>query len=379
MRHSVLICALSAIVLSISASTFAQEGGTSTDTAAAAKRAGKGLNPDTGVNFLGLYRKSVQGNDSAAPNPNGFSFQEAELQFSADVDPYLRAVGLFSIGEVESSAPNGPHDHEFGLEPEEVYLESISLPSVTLKLGKFKAAFGRHNILHTHAFPFLDAPLINDSLLGEEGLNDLGASASFLVPAPWFVELTAQGMAANSETLYASTNPNHLAGVAQLKNLWDLSDDTTLELNLFGTTGKNRFDGDSNAYGTDLTLKWRPSVGGKYRSISWTTEYLNGYVGGDFGEETPAFGPRLGGIASWVQFQFAQRWWLQARAEILGLPQAEDLDSTKRQSVLLGFFPSEFSGFRLQYNRLTQPELPTDHAVALQWNISIGAHPAHLY
>ncbi|MCM2322611.1 MAG: hypothetical protein NDJ90_05065 [Oligoflexia bacterium] len=344
---------------------FAQEGSTSAETATFAQRAGKGLNPDTGVNFLGLYRKSVRGNDPASARPNGFHFQEAELQFSADVDPYLRAVGLFSVGE--------------GIEPEEVYAETLSLPALTLRLGKFKAALGRHNLLHTHAFPFIDAPLVNEALLGEEGLNDVGASGSVLLPAPWFAELTLQAMAGGSETLYGSGNPNHLVGVAQWKNLWDLTDDSTLEWELFGTLGNNRFDRRTHAYGTDLTFKWRPSVGGKYRSVTWTTEYLNGLIAGNAVGGEPVFGPRLGGLSTWLQYQFAERWWAQGRMELLGHPRSEGVEPARKQSVLLGFFPSEFSGFRLQYDHLSQTGQPDDHSVAFQWNISIGAHPAHLY
>jgi hypothetical protein len=377
MKYSILISI--AFICSCTLTVFparAQQGGTSSDTANAAKAAGKGLNPDIGVNFLGLFRKSVQGNDPTSERPNGFHFQEAELQFSADVDPYLRAVALFSISEVETTG----HGHEFALEPEEVFAESIAIPAVTLRLGKFKAALGRHNVLHTHAFPFIDAPLVNEAILGEEGLNDVGASASALIPTPWFMELTLQGLGGGSEILYDSPDPNHLVGAAQLKNLWEVSEESTVEVNLFGTIGRNRFESQSHVLGTDLTFKWRPSVGGKYRSVAWTTEYLNGLVGGNTVGTAPAeFGARLGGAATWLQYQFAERWWAQVRFEHLGFPREEGLEPVHKRSALFGFFPSEFSGFRLQYDHQTQADQPTNHALAFQWNVSIGAHPAHAY
>ncbi|MBU6376098.1 MAG: hypothetical protein KGQ59_08890, partial [Bdellovibrionales bacterium] len=232
------------------------------------------------------------------------------------------------------------------------------------------AAMGRHNALHTHAFPFIDAPLVNQQLLGEEGLNDIGASASALLPTSWFLELTVQALSARSEPLYGSADPNALVGVAQLKNLWDLSESTTLELGLFGTSGKNASEKSSHVLGSDLTIKWRPTTGGKFRSWAWTTEYLNGI---------PTSGERIGGLASWVQYQFAERWWIQGRFEHLGIPRDSSLASTQKQSLLLGFFPSEFSGYRLQYDRESEPGEHAHHAVTLQWNISIGAHPAHAY
>ena len=52
---------------------------------------------------------------------------------------------------------------------------------------------GKHNQLHTHAFPFILAPLINLNLLGDEGLSDVGFSTAILLPATsWFSELTLQ-------------------------------------------------------------------------------------------------------------------------------------------------------------------------------------------
>lgn len=303
-----------------------------------------GANPDTSVNFLGLYRKGTQGS-------NGFSFQESELHFSSDVDPYLRAVALFAVAPIEGGAEGTP---EFALEPEEVYLETLSLPAWTLKAGKFKAALGRHNVTHTHAFAFIDAPLVSEELLGEEGLNDVGVSASVLLPAPWFLELTTQALGGDRDIP---------AGVAQLKSLWDLSSESTLELNAFGTAAQASEERRSHVLGADLTFKWRPSVGGKYRALIWTGQWLR--------DNAPGAEEHAGGIASWLQYQFAERWWIQGRMDAF--------EDSSRQSALLGFFPSEFSGFRLQYDRRTGTDAPTEHVARLQWIISIGAHPAHAY
>ncbi len=350
---------------------------TSSQAAAFARAGEKSMNPDTGVNFLGLYRKNSQDYNSSSV-PTGFSFQEAEIQFSADVDPYFRAVALFSLS-MQSSTSGSTTSNDFMIDPEEVYLETLSLPSLTFKLGQFKTAMGRHNILHTHAFPFIDAPLINQALFGDEGLNGVGVSGSVLIPAPWFSDFTIQAISGQSAILFNNPNPKKSAGIAQLKNLWDLSDDTTIELNIFGTTGANQYESNSYAYGSDVTLKWRPSVGGKYRALIWTTEYINGLIDGNNVGGSPTFGPRLGGMASWVQYQFAQRWWAQARAELTGIPRAENAPLTQKQSLLLAFNPSEFSGFRAQYDHQTGTAYPVNNALTFQWNISIGAHPAHAY
>jgi hypothetical protein len=81
-----------------------------------------------------------------------------------------------------------------------------------------------------------------------------------------------------------------------------------------------------------------------------------------------------------VQYQFSQRWWAQARYEYVGAPQESGFAAQTKQSALLGFFPSEFSGLRLQYDHLRVAGAERDeHTIAFQYNISIGAHPAHAY
>lgn len=336
-------------------------------TSAPAAKAGNSFNPDLSVDFLGLFRRDSLGPTSRlASDRNGLLFQEAEVQFASNVDPYLRAVALLSVSQANGSA-------DFGVDPEEVFLETLTLPNVTLRAGKFKAALGKHNMLHTHAYPFIDAPMINRTLLGDEGLNEMGVSAAVLLPTSWYSEFTVQGIANNNPFIFNSPNSGDFGGVANLKNLWDLSDDTTLEWALFGTEGPNQYLARSWVYGSDLIVRWRPSEGGKYHSLIWQTEYLAGDIQGN-----PA-GEKLGGLATWLQYQFAERWWVQARGEFDGLPHDQAMPTVQRQSGLLGFFPSEFSGFRLQYDHTTGSALADDHRVQLQWNIVIGAHPAHAY
>ena len=136
-------------------------------------------------------------------------------------------------------------------------------------------------------------------------------------------------------------------------------------------------------------------VPGKYRSLSWSTEYLLGQRQGMTADRdvpdptTPGATvtltesvKTLGGIATWLQYQLAERWWVQGRYEYFGLnksatPSIAEID---KQSALVGFLPSEFSGLRFQYDRTHDRARPrVDHTYSLQLNVSIGAHPAHAY
>lgn len=335
---------------------------------------GNAFNPDISANFLGLYERGTGVSDDRTQSPhNGFSLQEAELQMLADVDPYLRASVLLSISQQKNST-------DYGIDPEEIFLETTSLPYVTIRGGKFKMALGKHNQLHTHAFPFIDAPLINQLVLGDEGLNETGVSANVLLPFNWYSEITAQAFSLGNEDLYGSANSGDIGGLLHLKNLFDLSDDLTMEVGLSGTLGKNSFAQTSSVLGADLTFKWRPAVGGKYHALIWQTEYLNANRPGKNDDTTHLSQAIVSGMASWVQYQFAERWWVQARQEYVGLTKSEGVPSENKTSFLLGFFPSEFSGLRVQYDfENLQGRGKMDQTVLVQYNISIGAHPAHAY
>ncbi|MDZ4660266.1 MAG: hypothetical protein SGJ18_01470 [Pseudomonadota bacterium] len=334
----------------------------------------KAFNPDISANFLGLFLSGTDiSNDRLDVPHNGFSLQEAEIQFTADVDPYTKAKVLLAVGQ-EAGDPG------FVIEPEDVFIETISLPHMILKAGKFKLALGRHNELHAHAFPFVDAPLIHQTLLGDEGINESGVSAAILIPAKWYSEIVLQAFSLSNETIFNSPKSRHSGGLVHIKNLWDLSSDLTLELGLSAAEGRNQLDRNSSIFGIDLTSKWRPEKGGKYHALIWSTEYLQANRRGFTEPTTAETTEKLGGVATWIQYQFAERWWLQLRYEYVGLPHPDVIPFQNKQSILLGFLPSEFSGFRMQYNRInTQGKNNVDHVVALQYNISIGVHPAHTY
>ena len=322
------------------------------------KTKGKAFNPNIGLNALFLSQYS-NGNSSE----DGMKIQEVELQMSSDIDAYFTAVALLAIEE-----ENGIYN----IEPEEVFIESLTIPYITLTIGKMSMPMGKHNQLHLHAFPFINAPLANEAVLGEEGLNEAGFSVSGLLPLPWFSEFNLVYAQGENDELFNRDKKNSNLLVARLQNLWDLSKATTLDIGYSWAQGENTNNLDTTLQGADVTLKWRPTKGGKYHSFEWMTEFLqrekkgeaNGYVSG---------------FVSSLKFQFARRWYAQYRYDKLGLSESQ-LENPKRNTGLIAFLPSEFSGIRLQYEAIANDGTNVDEKRAsLQFNMSIGAHAAHKY
>ena len=319
---------------------------------------GNAFNPKIGINVLFLNQ-----NSSRDKSEDGIKLQETELQFSSDIDTYFTAKALFAV-----ASENGT----YGIEPEEAYVETIALPYVTLKIGKSKMPMGKHNQLHAHAFPFINAPLMNEVILGEEGLNETGIGASSLVPFPWFSELTLDYTQGENTDLFNSIKKDNKAVIGRFKNLWDLTDSTTLEIGISSAKGKNTNGSDTSLYGADLTLKWRPVKGGKYKSFEWASEFLEK-------DKKGVADGKLSGIVSHLKYQIAERWFVQYRYDYLGLNSSKSINASKRHTALLAFVPSEFSGVRLQYENTNDGQAKDEKRLSLQFNISIGAHPAHAY
>lgn len=344
--------------------------------------------PNVSANGLFLYRHSNFANQETSTVRNGLDVQEVELSFYADVDPYSRLNLTLSVAPEYNLDETTKRVHqEWKLEPEEAYAESNHIPWTTTKIGKFKAAFGKHNLLHSHAFPLVDAPLVNSRLLGDEGLNDVGVSAAVLVPVSWYSEWTMQALRGEGDNVaFNSANPDDAVGVGHWANLWDLSDSLTMEVGASYARGNNDLQGLTTIWGADLTFKARPLVGGKYQSWIVGGEYMGRIL-----EQQNEDPERSGGGYLWGQYQFAQRWAVAARYDRLETqtsqpevnPNALDNLVTNKESLGVSFFPSEFSFYRLNVSYADGPKSATGESVEkkiyLQANFTIGAHPSHSY
>jgi hypothetical protein len=124
----------------------------------------------------------------------GFNFREAELSFTATVDPYFDAATYISI------------DGDGNVELEEAYFETRSLPyGLKVKGGKFLSDFGYANNQHPHQWDFVDQNLPYLNLLGFHGLQDTGLQLSW-VPEdlPFYARIGGEALQGNQEIFGAT-------------------------------------------------------------------------------------------------------------------------------------------------------------------------------
>ncbi|NUM88417.1 MAG: hypothetical protein HUU37_04355 [Bdellovibrionales bacterium] len=343
--------------------------------------------PNVSADALFLHRRSNFGRDESGTTRNGLDLREAEIAFYADVDPYSNLNLLLSLHpEYTLNSTTGKVEQAWKFEPEELYVQTNQIPGTTVKVGKFKAAFGKHNTLHTHSFPFVDAPVTNEQLLGGEGINDVGLSAAVLLPTPWFLELTGQYLRGEGENAqFNSPAPTDFVGVARLRNLWDLSDALTFELGGSYARGNNSLRANTAMAGTDLTFKWRPSGGSK--ALVFAAEGIQRRVG----QPGASMDEKGRGWNVWGKYQFTQRWAVLARQDVLRVRGADSAVNanalenriTRKYTAGLIFVPTEFSSLQAEYSLASGPVNATTGHVErkyyLQANFAIGAHPAHAY
>jgi hypothetical protein len=333
------------------------------------------------------------------PENTGMNVQEIEVGFQSVVDPYFRFDSFFSFS-IE------------GVELEEAYGTTLfSMPlNSQLRIGRARAKFGRINQIHRHNQNFVTLPIVAAEFLGEH-LNPTSIEANFLVPVPWFLELSASGGSPDVETPTFQRSPDannvgNLLYIFHMANFFEVSDSLGVNLGASFATGSNDSGPDerSNLYGADLFAKYRPLRDNPYQEFSVQSEFMWRQA------ETPEEELEDYGFYAEAIYRFAKRWNTGVRFDLTdtntpvteeeegeetieqaGLSQVVRQEEEEEEGMLgllgrayrispmLTFSPSEFSRIKLEYDYLNQNYGPDQHAVFLQFLYAIGAHGAHPY
>lgn len=340
------------------------------------------------------------------PIKRGFSMRNAEIAVDGAVDPYFKGFGNIVL--------KLDKNNETSIELEEAYLLTTSLQgNLQVKGGQFFAAFGRQNAQHPHQWAFVDEPIVLSRAFGPDGLRSLGVQGSWLVPTPFYTELTLDVLDGEGSTGFSFRNPGDsvmgvdrfhgrttvardlrglqdLVYVPRLSSSFDLTANQTLVAGLSTAVGPND-TGERNRteiYGADLYWKWKaPNSQAGFPFVSWQTEvlYERFEAGADPGVGLPAETLHDWGFYSQVLWGFKQRWVAGLRGEYAngndGAYDPSDVFRGERTRVSpdLTFYPSEFSKIRLQYNFDHGELFGYEHSVWLQVEFLLGAHGAHKF
>ena len=337
----------------------------------------------------------------------GFNLNYAEVVMESTIDPYLDMMGVF-------------HLSQSSFEIEELYATSRGLPyNTSIKVGKFFSNFGRLNSKHHHVWDFADQPLINNALLGEHGINEVGIALNWLAPTDFYLDIGVEllkGENANSfgdeaielteDVVVEGADAPNLK-VAYIKMATDIGD-TALLAGLSYAEGESRmnhlddesahaFSGDSTLYGADITLKMPFD---SYSDLTWTTEYIKREMDGDklipnasrdaWGQEV-ALDKKQSGFYSSLLYKIDSNWRVGLRYDdilensiIADKKDTNTPDDMNRYSTMLEYNFSEFNRVRLQYNRDNSKydesgKHINNDEIILQMNLSIGSHGSHSF
>ena len=223
--------------------------------------------------------------------------------------------------------------------------------------------------------------------MGDNGLYGNGVSLGWLMPKLWAHtnELSIQITDGENDTLFAGEFFSVPTAMAHLKNYYDLSESTYLELGLTGMFGFNNQRGfedptlyDDNDWkqtwvaGADLTLFWSPPQQARYRSFTWRSEGF--YVH----KETDTGNQQGWGAYSYLQYQLGASWFAGLRGDLVD-PLGED-DHLRWQVVpYITFWQSEFVYIRLEARHGEVFADGHDTRVLLQVNWAAGPHKHERY
>ena len=341
------------------------------------------MNPEISMtgDFFGSYSSSkasfITDPGDFTDGRNQFYLREAEFHIIAPLDPFTRGkffLGIPGTGEASLSEMIC-----------EAYMEWLNLPAgMNMKIGLFNTQFGILNRWHAHGLPQIDRPRALTNMFGKENFGGLGLGGNFLLPGLWAhvnelnIEIISGGDGLNFHEDY-----DNVIGVAHLKNYYDLTRNTYLEIGISGAHGYNdkKEKHTTSLAGIDLTYKWVPAGRSHYRTTEFRSEFFLSH------REEPDDTLNRFGFYSYIRNKMGSSFWVGLRYSYSEMPRdpfSEAHVVLKDEyewdiSPTIDFWQSEFVMMRLQYSYTSRSHEENDHAVFIQTVWSMGPHKHEAY
>jgi hypothetical protein len=327
-----------------------------------------GMKASVSVDIVGDYNAKKDSGASDKLQPRG-----AEVMFYGPIDPMFDGVLSFAAH---------PEEGEALFEAHEAYLGSDRLiPMSRFRIGQFFLGVGRLNQTHTHEWPFISSPIVQERFFGPEGVLDSGVEYSILLPLPFYLDLT---VGATNGFNYGhdeaeSEKPKKMTHYARVVNFF--------ESEFMDVQSGLSFLAREAADGTDMTLVgW--DLTGKQRArdilkLLWQSEVWLRKLKPEGAKSEDTLGLYL-----YPQYGFDSRVQFGVRYDYLTVTTLKDASGKavkNHESAIIptiGYKPSEFSTVRLGYSFKetdNSEEKTKGQIVETQVTFLLGAHPTHKF
>ncbi len=343
------------------------------------QRSLQAINPEISVTGDAFLQEVVNKNGFSERQRSGTYFRVLGIHFQSNLDPFsLAKVALEVTPE--------------GIELGEAYATWTDVvKNFSLTAGKFRQQFGVINRWHAHSLDQFDFPLALTTILGEEGLNQIGFSIDWLMPPLLATTNTLTIQITNGQNAHLFNNKafGFPVVLGHLKNFYDINPNTYIELGITAMAGYNNFRGyNENGIlikepdrltklgGIDLTYFWEPVNRAHYHSFVWRSELY--YA--DKEEPLHQHIKAMGGY-SYIEYKLNERWQAGFRYDVTQPFIFENRHQTIYQLVpYLTWWQSHWVRFRLQYNyKNGNTFTAADRLLRLQLTWAMGPHKHERY
>ncbi|MFH1175903.1 MAG: hypothetical protein V1750_00750 [Acidobacteriota bacterium] len=334
------------------------------------------INPD--ISVIGDVRAFVT-DDASDPKEGNLQLdlESVELALQGYLNPFVRGDVFAAYTENE------------GFVVEEAFATILrGLPAgLQVKAGRYRVDFGKLNLLHPHAYAFLETPLVHQQYLGAEGLMDVGVNLNMQIPLGNLVLTPSVNVLKGGFVgEWIQDTPAGPNGELETDLGW------SERLSLFVPTGdyagfeaglsalQDTFDAATGRQvallGADFKYRWAPN---KYRSLTVQGEWIRSRrdvlgQGSDISRVT------ADGYYAFADYRFAQRWDIGAIGE--RAEGADDAGNTTTRVGLFGGFQvmEETTMLRVLLRQTDGDDYqdPVNEAI-LQLVFSLGPHKAHWF
>ena len=322
------------------------------------------VNPD--ISVIGELALTVE------DHTGSLNASSVELAFQGYVNPYAR-VDVFLHKHMD--------EHPIELEEAVLSIERGLPLGLALRAGKFRPELGKINREHLHTFPQIVLPAPVAQILGEEKWASAGVEAKWLLPLPWYSNLSLaylqEGISLADhdhaeEADPAESEASDPAVSGRYSMFFELAELAHLELGL--SYYQIAYEADHNTLVVDLKYKWRPD---KYQALDWQTEIFRRSSWEHVDQGVSEHHPQTTAGYSRLNYQFQKVW----NAGVI-VDYSSDLDNASyhSQGLFMGYSPAEETTvLRLFLKQERHDEEDPNLLIQGQLLWSLGPHKAHQF